>query len=205
MVLKARFISSSPTARDFPPDRGREVAVAGRSNSGKSSAINRIVGMRKLARVSKTPGRTQSINFFELAPERRLVDLPGYGFARVSDATRERWRAALQTYFERRRSLCGLIVTVDLRRGLMAPDRLLIDQSRRLKIPQLLLLTKADKFSRARAEARRQEVAAQAPAEAEILLFSATSGQGAEQARARLCQWLAMESQDELEEAGGRD
>lgn len=197
MELKVRFIRSSPTARDFPADRGREVAVAGRSNSGKSSAINRIVGMRKLARVSKTPGRTQSINFFELAPGCRLVDLPGYGFARVSNATRERWRAMLEIYFERRRSLCGLIVTVDLRRGLMEPDRLLIEQSRRRKIPQLLLLTKADKLSRAQAEARRRELVAEAPAEAEILLFSATSGQGAEQARARLRQWLAIEPVNE--------
>lgn len=192
-MFQPRLIVSAATARDFPADQGREVAVAGRSNSGKSSAVNRIVGMRKLARVSKTPGRTQLINFFELAPDRRLVDLPGYGFARVPAATRDRWRAALEDYFEGRRSLRGLIITVDLRRGLMDSDALLLDWARQLSVPQLLLLTKSDKLSRGAALAQQAKIAATVPAGAETLLFSATSGQGAQRARSGLVSWLDLE------------
>jgi GTP-binding protein len=188
------LIISAAAPRAFPADRGREVAVAGRSNSGKSSAINRIVGRRKLARVSKTPGRTQLINFFELAPERRLVDLPGYGFARVPPATRERWRALVEAYFQGRRSLCGLIVTVDLRRGLMESDSMLLDWARDLAVPQLLLLTKADKLSRGAALARQAATAAEVRGTATVL-FSAPSGSGADRARAQLAEWLALEAE----------
>jgi GTP-binding protein len=192
LVFDAHFIRSAASARDFPADAGREVAVAGRSNSGKSSAINRIVGARGLARVSKTPGRTQLINFFELGPARRLVDLPGYGFARVPDSVREHWRRLVDSYLCTRRALCGLIVTIDLRRGLMDSDRQMLDWAGRLRIPSLLLLTKADKLSRGAASARRAEIAAEAPADVDSIVFSAESGQGAAEARARLRDWLAL-------------
>lgn len=192
LVFNAHFIRSAAAARDFPADTGREVAVAGRSNSGKSSAINRIVGARGLARVSKTPGRTQLINFFALGPARRLVDLPGYGFARVPDRVRERWRRLVDSYFRKRRALCGLIVTIDMRRGLMDSDRQMLDWAGRLHIPSLLLLTKADKLSRSAAAARRAEIAAEAPPGVQSIVFSAVSGQGTDEARAQLRDWLGL-------------
>ena len=114
----ARFILSANAAAQFVPDTGSEVAVAGRSNAGKSSAINVIVNRRQFARTSKTPGRTQLVNFFELRPGQRLVDLPGYGFAKVSDRMRRHWGRLLQDYFESRQSLKGLLLVVDIRRRL---------------------------------------------------------------------------------------
>lgn len=117
----AEFLTSAASAAGFPPDTGREVAFVGRSNSGKSTALNLIAGAR-VARVSKTPGRTQLINFFALGEERRLVDLPGYGFARVAPEVQRRWRTALEVYLRERASLVALVVTVDIRRGLTQLD-----------------------------------------------------------------------------------
>src|SRR5262245_21073674 len=114
--MQARFLTSAADARGFPEDSGAELAIVGRSNSGKSSAMNRIVGQGKLARVSKTPGRTQLINFFDLGADRRLVDLPGYGFARVPEKQRLEWRRLVEEYLQDRRSLKGLLLTVDVRR-----------------------------------------------------------------------------------------
>ncbi|HEX6260424.1 MAG TPA: ribosome biogenesis GTP-binding protein YihA/YsxC, partial [Woeseiaceae bacterium] len=119
----ARFILSADAPSQFPPDTGVEVAVAGRSNAGKSSAINVIVNRRQFARTSKTPGRTRLVNFFSLRDGQRLVDLPGYGFARVPDQKREHWGDLLQYYFESRKSLSGLILVVDARRQLKDFDR----------------------------------------------------------------------------------
>ena len=186
------FLLSAAHAKDFVPDDGREIAVVGRSNSGKSSAINRVTGARKLARVSKTPGRTQLINFFELAPGRRLVDLPGYGFARVPPAVQQTWRGLIEAYFDGRRSLAGLVITVDARRGLMELDREMLVWTQPLEVPTLLLLTKADKLSRNAALKQCQGVAAELPAGAQCLLFSALSGQGADDAKRRMDGWLGL-------------
>ena len=182
------FIKSAANAKDFPPDAGREVAFVGRSNSGKSTALNMVVGVRNLARVSKTPGRTQLANFFELAPDRRLVDLPGYGFARVAPETKERWRRMIESYLSRRASLVGLIVTVDIRRGITALDQQLLEWLP----PDLalgVLLTKADKLSRSAARAREHEVGAQLRP-AQVARFSSLSGEGVEAAREWLELWL---------------
>jgi GTP-binding protein len=192
--MNAQFLKSAARPADFPPDRGAEVAVVGRSNSGKSSAINRIVGIRKLARVSKTPGRTQLINFFEIAPERRLVDLPGYGFARVPDSTRAKWQSLIEAYFEERRSLRGLIVTVDIRRGFMEPDRRMIDWAASLGVEVLALLSKADKLSRGAGLSQQRAMAAEAREGVEVALFSATSGLGVDTARRKLQAWLGLEN-----------
>jgi len=186
------FLTSAADARGFTVDTGAEVAVAGRSNSGKSSAINAIVGMRKLARVSKTPGRTRLINFFALAPERRLVDLPGYGFARVPDAVRERWETLIAAYFSGRRSLVGLVVTVDIRRGILDLDRRMIDWATELGLPVLVLLTKADKLSRGRALGVARSLATEVPPGVSVEVFSSTSGIGVVEARAKLLEWLGI-------------
>lgn len=186
------FLTSAADAGGFAVDAGAEVAVAGRSNSGKSSAINAIVGMRKLARVSKTPGRTRLINFFELASERRLVDLPGYGFARVPDAVRERWETLITAYFAGRRSLVGLVVTVDIRRGIGDLDRRMIDWAAELDLPVLVLLTKADKLSRGRALNVARALAREVPTGASLQVFSSTSGTGVAEARAVLGEWLGI-------------
>ncbi len=191
-MLKARFLTSASGPEGFVPDRGREVAVVGRSNSGKSSAINAIVERRGLARVSKTPGRTQLVNFFGLADELRLVDLPGYGFARVPDAVRERWRALVEAYFAERRSLAGLFVTVDARRGLVELDFTMLEWAGALGVGTVLLLTKADKLGRGAAAAQHRAVAEAAPPGAHVILFSAVKRTGVDAARAQLESWLGL-------------
>ena len=145
---QARFATSAFDLSQLPPDRGREVAFAGRSNAGKSSAINCLVRQKNLCKTSKTPGRTQLINFFALDDERRLVDLPGYGFARVSRRMRDHWDQVLSRFLLERRALQGLVVVVDIRRGISDLDQALIDMTRD-RLALHLLLTKSDKLSRA--------------------------------------------------------
>jgi GTP-binding protein len=188
--MQAKFITSARDAGGFPEDEGVEVAVVGRSNSGKSSAINRIVGHSGLARVSKTPGRTQLINFFGLGASRRLVDLPGYGFARVPESVRREWRGFIEAYLGGRRSLKGLLMTVDVRRGLRDTDRAMVAWARELGLPVAILLTKADKLSRGAAAARRLEVARELGPAGTVTLFSALDGTGLDEARAGLEAWL---------------
>lgn len=187
------FLKSAASPKDFPSDTGREVAFVGRSNSGKSTAINLIAGVRKLARVSKTPGRTQLVNFFELGPDRRLVDLPGYGFARVSGEMQQRWRVLLETYLRSRRSLAGLMLTVDIRRGLSPLDLQMLRWLQPLELPVGILLTKADKLSRGAGIAKQHEVARHA-GHAKITRFSALSRDGVTDARAWLHEWLAEQA-----------
>ncbi|MDR2876522.1 MAG: ribosome biogenesis GTP-binding protein YihA/YsxC [Chromatiales bacterium] len=193
----AQFVHGTAYGGGLPADGGLEVAFAGRSNSGKSSSINTITGRRALARTSKTPGRTQQINFFDLGDERRLVDLPGYGYAQVSEETRRRWRPLIESYLNGRRSLAGMILTVDCRREPDDLDAILIDWCLETGVPLHLLLTKSDKLTRnvgAQALRRwRERLAApddgEAPA-ASVQLFSSLSRDGVEEARARLAEWL---------------
>jgi len=163
----------------------------GRSNSGKSSAINAIFGSRKLARVSKTPGRTQLINFFSLGGPRRCVDLPGYGFARVTSEVRGNWERMLAAYFESRRSLRGLMLTVDIRRGLGELDERMLLWCEQLGVPVWILATKSDKLSRNKAlQAAAALGAAAAGRVIGVCPFSALKGTGVEDARAQLAVWL---------------
>ena len=187
----ARFLVSAFRAEQFVPDTGTEVAFAGRSNAGKSSAINRIVNRRGFARTSKQPGRTQLINFFDLGDGRRLVDLPGYGYARVSRALRDHWRGLLVEYFEHRQSLNGLMLVVDIRRQLGDFDWQMLDWCRDIGCPVHVLLTKADKIKRQAATSALAQVRKELGTQAEAQLFSAVKDQGLDTARRSLTALLA--------------
>ncbi len=186
----ARFLKSANSPAQFVPDEGREVAVAGRSNAGKSSAINVIVNRRQFARTSKTPGRTQLINFFAIGDGRRLVDLPGYGFARVADSVRDHWGRLIQCYFEGRQSLSGLLLVVDSRRGVGDFDRQLLELCASVGVPVHLLLTKADKLKRGQAAAALADARRELGDRATVQLFSATKQTGLAEAREALAALL---------------
>jgi GTP-binding protein len=143
---QTRFLTSAPDIRALPPDEGIEVAFAGRSNAGKSSALNTLTRQNNLARTSKTPGRTQLINTFHLADNKRLIDLPGYGYAKVPLEVKEKWQKSLGEYLQKRQSLKGLVVLMDIRHPLKDLDQQLIFWAVASHIPVLLLLTKADKL-----------------------------------------------------------
>ena len=187
----AVFLTSAHEARQFVPDSGAEVAFAGRSNAGKSSAINTILSRRNFARTSKSPGRTQLINFFSLTGDQRLVDLPGYGYARVGRSLRKHWRGLLADYFESRASLQGLFLVVDSRRRLGDFDWQMLDWSRMIECPVHVLLTKADKLKRQEASRTLAAVQKDLGGIATVQLFSATKRLGLEEARRLLGQLLA--------------
>lgn len=187
----AVFLTSAHEARQFVPDSGAEVAFAGRSNAGKSSAINTILSRRNFARTSKSPGRTQLINFFSLTGDQRLVDLPGYGYARVGRSLRKHWRGLLAEYFESRASLQGLFLVVDSRRRLGDFDWQMLDWSRMIECPVHVLLTKADKLKRQEASRTLAAVQKDLGGIATVQLFSATKRLGLEEARRLLDRLLA--------------
>lgn len=187
---EARFIKSANAPDQFVADDGAEVAVAGRSNAGKSSAINIIVNRRQFARTSKTPGRTQLVNFFSLREGQRLVDLPGYGFARVSDTMRDHWDQLLTGYFQNRSSLRGLFLIVDIRRQLQDYDRQMIEFAGDL--PVHILLTKADKLKRGQASTALLTVRKALGDRATVQLFSALTRQGDLEARTVLDTFLGQ-------------
>ncbi len=186
-----RFLTSAAEAHQLAPDQGREIAFAGRSNSGKSTAINAVTQRTGLARVSRTPGRTQLINFFELSPERRLVDLPGYGFAKVPERVRVHWLQLMQQYFNVRESLVGLILIVDSRRGLDTQDAGMLEWVLARDRLAHILLTKADKLNRRDSErVLRETRAACSDTSVTVQLFSAHAKQGIEEAREVLERWM---------------
>lgn len=189
----ARFIASAHEPSELPPDIGAEVAFAGRSNAGKSSAINALAQRKRLAFVSKTPGRTQTINFFDCGGGRRLVDLPGYGYAAVAQRERAHWGTLISTYLQQRESLRGLVLIVDARRTLTALDEQLIAWYAPSGLPALVLLTKADKLNRKDAEAALKTGQAQLARlypGATAQLFSAVTGTGQRTALGVLRGWL---------------
>lgn len=189
----ARFFDSVNDLARLPPDTGQEVAFAGRSNAGKSSAINALTGQRQLARVSKTPGRTQLLNFFQVTPDRYLVDLPGYGYAQVPDAIRQHWQKLLERYLRERTALRGLVLLVDIRHPPTGLDRQMLDWCTARALPVHLLLTKADKLSRGAAltalqQLRRTLHASHPTVSAQ--LFSSVTGLGRDEVYAQLDLWL---------------
>jgi len=189
---EAHFIKSANAVNQFVPDTGGEVAVAGRSNAGKSSAINVIVNRRQFARTSKTPGRTQLINFFSLQAQERLVDLPGYGFAKVSDKMRYHWRALIADYFESRKSLRGLFLIMDIRRQITAFDKQMLNFAEQVSLPTHVLLTKTDKLKRGQAAKALLEVRRDLGEVATVQHFSALTRLGENEARAKLGEFLSI-------------
>jgi GTP-binding protein len=183
---EAAFLASAHRPAQFLPDEGAEVAFAGRSNSGKSSAINAIVGRKGLARTSKTPGRTQLVNFFSLGGNRRITDLPGYGYARVPESVRRHWDRLMDAYFRTRRSLAGLFLVMDVRHPLTDFDRHLLAWAGAAGCPVHILLTKADKLSRGRGIATLQAVRRELGPGVSLQLFSALKGTGIDEAREAL-------------------
>jgi GTP-binding protein len=175
----ARFIAGASEARQLPRPGLPEFAFVGRSNVGKSSLLNRLVGRRRVARVSKTPGRTQQINFFLIDERLLFVDLPGYGFARVPLALREHWRPLVQAYLGARPTLRGVAVLIDLRRGLQEDDALLLDYLRGQGLACVVIATKADKFGRGE-RARRVRALQEGLRghDAEVIVASAVTGDG---------------------------
>lgn len=187
-----RFLTSAAEAHQLAPDGGREIAFAGRSNAGKSTAINAITGRSALARVSRTPGRTQLINFFELTPECRLVDLPGYGFAKVPERIRARWLELMAHYFNVRESLVGLVLIVDSRRGLKEEDAAMLEWVLARDRQAHILLTKSDKLNRSDGlRVLRETREACSDTAVTVQLFSALGKKGIEEARSVTERWLA--------------
>jgi GTP-binding protein len=187
----AKFMTSAAEAHQLPSDSGLEIAFAGRSNAGKSTALNAITQRTGLARVSRTPGRTQLINFFEVAPEQRLVDLPGYGFAKVPERVRLHWLALMEHYFNTRESLVGLMLIVDSRRGLGEQDAAMLEWVLARGRFAHVLLTKADKLNRRDSmNVLRETQAAGADAAVSAQLFSALKKQGIEEAREVMDRWF---------------
>ena len=192
----AQLLLSAAAASQFPADRGAEVAIAGRSNAGKSSAINAIVGRRALARTSKQPGRTRLLNFFELTPGARLIDLPGYGYAQGARAERDTW-ARLIAALAPRHSLKGLLLVVDARRGFQDSDEQLLIWAQLHSRPVHVLLAKADQLRPSEARSLRAHLQTQLLGRAAVQLFSAHESIGIDEARARLAAWLAGEPEQE--------
>ncbi len=175
---RAEFVAGAARLDRLPPPALPEIAFAGRSNVGKSSLLNRLVGRRALARVSKTPGRTQQINFFAVDGQVLLVDLPGYGFARVPLAVKDQWRTLVEGYLTGKRPLRGVVVLIDVRRGIEADDARLLDFLAAHDLPALLVVTKIDKLPRGARLRRLAELREQRRGAASIA-FSAVSGEGA--------------------------
>lgn len=192
--LTARFLTSCASSSQFPSPEGLEVAFAGRSNSGKSSTLNRICNQRGLAHVSKTPGRTQMINFFSLESGSRLVDLPGYGFARVPGKEQRRWRHLIEHYLTHRQVLRGVVIVMDARRPLTAYDIQMLDWCRMQALPAHAVLNKADKLKQGALIKTLREVEASLSEtwpNVTAQTFSATRGKGTEKLYKTLGNWLS--------------
>jgi GTP-binding protein len=194
---QAQFLTSAAKLSQTPTDNGYEVAFAGRSNAGKSSAINALCQQKKLARTSRTPGRTQLINFFCIDEIRRLVDLPGYGYARVAESVKQQWQQSLAHYLEQRRCLRGLILVMDARHPLKPYDQNMLDWAGTIDLPVHILLTKVDKLSRIAAIRTVQQVKQSLLADqltASVQTFSAQKRWGLIEAQAKLDDWFDLSS-----------
>jgi len=190
---QVQFLLSVASVAQFPADDGREVAFAGRSNAGKSSAINAITVRNGLARTSKTPGRTKLLNFFELEPGRRIIDLPGYGYAQASPAERKQWTALIEA-LPGRQSLAGLFLIVDIRRGITAQDEQLVEWAAAAGWQVHVLLTKSDKLNQ-RDRAAALKAAQQLLGEGMTAqVFSADDKTGVKEAQSRLLAMLRPEA-----------
>lgn len=192
---QAQFLKSAGSLQDFPEDTGAEVAFCGRSNAGKSSTINAICRQKNLARTSKTPGRTQLINFFKLDGDTRLIDLPGYGYAKAPAHIQHQWQSLMESYLVHRHALCGLILLMDIRHPLTEIDWTMIRWSKHYKLALHILLTKADKVSRnamAKSLTRVTSEMEQHGFHAGTQIFSATQRIGIAQVQEKISAWVSQ-------------
>ncbi|RVT46806.1 YihA family ribosome biogenesis GTP-binding protein [Rheinheimera sediminis] len=195
---KATFLTSAPDIKALPADTGIEVAFAGRSNAGKSSALNTLTRQNGLARTSKTPGRTQLINTFSLSENQRLIDLPGYGFAKVPLAVKEKWQKALSEYLIKRESLKGIVILMDIRHPLKDLDQDLIHWAVQSNLQVLLLLTKADKLSPGPRKKVLMEVTEASMAfmgDVTVQVFSSLTKLGLTELEQKLDQWFSADAE----------
>lgn len=194
-LQNAKFLLGAPSLKACPPDEGIEVAFAGRSNSGKSSAINALTNQKKLARTSKTPGRTQMINFFEIDSQRKLVDLPGYGFAQVPEKLKKDWQAHMGQYLEDRNALRGLVLVMDVRHPLKEFDCMMLDWADHYQVPIHILLSKADKLKKNpanNAKFKVQKAIKEYRNPVSVQLFSSLNRQGLDEAFEKLGEWFEI-------------
>lgn len=190
-LKKAKFLTSCASIEQLVGDIGHEVAFVGRSNCGKSSLINALTEQGKLARISKTPGRTQLINFFELDETRRLVDLPGYGFAKVHESIRRNWESLIEGYFTKRDSLRGIVLINDIRHPLKDTDVQMLDWAQHYNVPVLLVLNKSDKYSNSQKSKQLNWVKSQlTQPDTHIELASALKREGLDAINRQICDWL---------------
>jgi len=192
LYQQSRFMLAATRLDQCPEDIGIEVAIGGRSNAGKSSVVNAICGRRALARVSRTPGRTRELLFFELLPGRRLVDLPGYGYAKAPAAQARQWPAMIENYFAGRDSLRGVLVVMDCRHPLQPLDEHMLAFCRDHDLPVHVLLNKADKLSRGKARQTFNDIHQQLPAGVTVELLSCLDTTGHESLRRHLDTWLTV-------------
>lgn len=202
---QAHFTQSAPSLRECPPETGNEVAFAGRSNAGKSSAINTLTDNSKLARTSKTPGRTQLINFFNVGEHQRLVDLPGYGYAKVGRDLKETWQRNLSEYLFERQSLRGLVLLMDIRHPMQEFDTMIINWAVEAEMPVHILLTKADKLKRGPANntllaVQNQMRAAGIADLVSAQCFSSLKQTGVDQLKAKLHTWLTLDDPEQAQD-----
>jgi GTP-binding protein len=190
----ASYVISAHRLRQLPPDSGFEVAFAGRSNAGKSSAINTLTDQKSLARTSKTPGRTQQIVIFDIDTEKRIADLPGYGYAKVPAELKAHWRKVMQQYFNQRESIRGVVLVMDIRHPMRAFDEQMLNWCSASGVPCHVLLTKADKLKRGPAQATLLQVRKALPQIATAQVFSAKSRAGLAELITRLNQWYGFTS-----------
>ena len=197
---QAKFTQSASGPSSLPPELGFEVAFAGRSNSGKSSSLNKVCQQKSLARTSKTPGRTQLINFFAIPEGRYLVDLPGYGYAKVPDKVKRQWQQFIETYLNTRWTLRGLVQVMDIRHPLKDYDRMMLSWAEEKQCPVHVLLNKSDKLKRGATHTTLLKVKKdlkQYDVPISVQTFSATKGDGINQLWDRLDSWLYPEQVEE--------
>jgi GTP-binding protein len=192
------FLLGAHTLAQCPQDQGVEVAFTGRSNVGKSSVLNAVTGKHRLARTSKTPGRTQQLNFFTVGAVQRLVDLPGYGYAKVPEKIKLHWAQVMQSYFETRKSLIGLMLIMDIRHPLKPYDEQMLGWCIKADLPVHVLMNKADKLSRGAGVKALQALKSRCgDGRFSAQLFSAQNGTGVEEARCKIEEWLACRTRFE--------